>query len=425
MKKWKRTLGVLTACAMMVTALSGCNTKTSSINEKTAAEIISAAGTVLLSVNPEIEIEYDKGGLVLEIEGKNDDGKKIATTYKNYEGKDCETVVNELVQLIYENGYFEKTVDGKTKNIVVKLEKGSAYPNEKFLKDVEKGVREAVDSCGIDSSAMTVTEKDLNDKGLIGLEKAKELAMAQLGIKDAVFNEKEYELDDGVYELEFIADGIEYDYDVDARTGKILERDIERQDKPITKPVTTTTAKPERKTNDKYIGLDKAKELALKEFGVKNAEFNERDTDFDDGLYELEFVADGVKYECDVDALTGKIYDKDIERFEKTTANTNPKNDYISMEKAKELALKELGIKDAVFKDRDSDLDDGVYELEFTADGVEYEYDINARTGEIIKKDIDRHDDDRYDNDDWDDRYDDDWDDRDDDDRYDDDDWDD
>lgn len=113
-----------------------------------AAEQVSsengAVGTVLLSVNPEIEVEYDKNGLVLEIEGLNEDGKTVVKDVKDYQGKDCRTVVSELVRDIYADGYFEGTVDGHVKNIVLKLEEGSVYVSDEFLQDVVDGIREAV-----------------------------------------------------------------------------------------------------------------------------------------------------------------------------------------------------------------------------------------------------------------------------------------
>lgn len=185
---------------------------------------------MLLSVNPEIEVEYDESGLVLEIEGANEDGKRIAEDYTGYAGKECSTVVNELVQEIYKAGHFDETVDGHTKNIVVKLEDGSACPSETFLDDVAGGVRDAVQTCGIGSKAITVDQDDLDAQGYIGEEKARELAMAQLGLAEASFNQHTHKLDDGVYEMEFSANGVTYDYEADACTGKILEADIDGND---------------------------------------------------------------------------------------------------------------------------------------------------------------------------------------------------
>ena len=165
-----------------------------------------------------------------EIEGLNKDGKTVVKDVKDYQGKDCRTVVNELVREIYDDGYFEKTVDGHTKNIVLKLEEGSVYVSDEFLQDVADGVRETVQECGIDAKTMTVSEGDLDDAGHIGQNKAKELVLAQLGLESASFRDHEYELDDGVYEFEFTAGGVEYEYEVDARTGKVLEADIDGND---------------------------------------------------------------------------------------------------------------------------------------------------------------------------------------------------
>ncbi|SFP36510.1 Peptidase propeptide and YPEB domain-containing protein [Oscillibacter sp. PC13] len=192
----------------------------------------SAAGAILLSVNPEIEVEYDERGAVLEIEGINNDGKTIIAEYENYQGRECAAVVEELVQKIYKAGYFENQVDGHAKNIVIKLENGSACPDDGFLEAVADGVRKAVKECGGASAAMVVDDDDLDAQGRIGTEKARKLVLAQLGLRadGASFSEGKYELDDGIYELEFTVDGVEYEYEVDAVTGKVLEADYDHND---------------------------------------------------------------------------------------------------------------------------------------------------------------------------------------------------
>ena len=228
MKKmnWKKSLTLTVSAALMLSLLAGCAVQPT---EQASAES-NAVGTVLLSVNPEIEVEYDKSGLVLEIEGLNEDGKTVVKDVKDYQGKDCRTVVSELVRDIYDDGYFEGTVDGHAKNIVLKLKEGSVYVSDEFLQDVADGAREAVQKCGIGAKTMTVSEGDLDDSGRIGQNKAKELVLAQLGLQSASFRDHEYELDDGVYEFEFTAGGVEYEYEVDARTGKVLEADIDGND---------------------------------------------------------------------------------------------------------------------------------------------------------------------------------------------------
>ena len=228
MKKmnWKKSLTLVASAALMLSLLVGCGAQPA----KQASAENKAVGTMLLSVNPEIEVEYDKNGLVLEIEGLNKDGKTVVKDVKEYQGKDCSTVLSELVRDIYDDGYFEGTVDGHAKNIVLKLEEGSVYVSDEFLQDVADGVRKTVQECGIGSETMTVSEGDLDDTGHIGQNKAKALVLAQLGLESASFRDHEYELDDGVYEFEFTADGVEYEYEVDARTGKVLEADIDGND---------------------------------------------------------------------------------------------------------------------------------------------------------------------------------------------------
>ena len=202
MKKmnWKNCLTIGAPAVLTLSLLAGCGASQPSGTQQSASES-GVAGTVLLSVNPEIEVEYDNGGLVLEIEGINDDGKTVVAGFEDYKGKDCRTVVNELVKEIYESGYFNNTVDGHAKNIVLKLEEGSAYPDDDFLEEVAEGVREAVKTCGITSETMTVQEDDLDDEGRIGQDKAEEIVLSQLGLNAASFNNHKYELDDGVYEF--------------------------------------------------------------------------------------------------------------------------------------------------------------------------------------------------------------------------------
>ena len=98
----------------------------------------------------------------------------------------------------------------------------------------------------------------------------------------------------------------------------------------------------------------------------------------------------------------------------------------LTKDEAKQIALKEAGVTaaEATFTKARLDYDDGreEYEFEFYADGKEFDVDVDANTGRIVKFDVERSYrdfDDRYERDyddyyDFDDRYDD---------RYDRDDW--
>ena len=232
----KKTTLMAAAAILSLSVLAGCVSANDSSaagapTTGTSGSTTASAGTILLSVNPEIEMEYDGKGRVVSLEGLNDDGKKVLTGYTGFEGRECDDVAAELVKKIYDGGYFSNKVDGHTPNIVVKLSEGSQYPDDDFLEDVAEEVRGAVKVCSLDASAITVDQDDYDGKnGYIGLEKAKELVLAQLGLDEATFTDREYDLDDGVYEMEFTANGTEYEFEVNAVTGKIEEADYDRND---------------------------------------------------------------------------------------------------------------------------------------------------------------------------------------------------
>ena len=110
MKK-KSMLALVLAMTMSTGLLFGCGQNSTEATvtetvEETSAEPQPAGGTLVLSVNPEIEINYDENGNVTEISGRNDDGNAILANYSGYEGKAAREVVTELVTAIGEAGLF-------------------------------------------------------------------------------------------------------------------------------------------------------------------------------------------------------------------------------------------------------------------------------------------------------------------------------
>ena len=197
-------------------------------------EPASAVGTVLLSVNPEIEMDDDDAGNVVALTGRNQEAQTLLTSYTGYQGRPCTQVVGELVDEIHALGYFDATVGGHEKNIILKLERGSAYPSEQFLNELAEAVRLVVEADRIGSKPVMVDQDDYDDtygdKGYINASAAESILAQQLGRNDLQFVEKEYDLDDGEYEVEFVLDGVEYEYEVNAYTGKVTEVDVDRQD---------------------------------------------------------------------------------------------------------------------------------------------------------------------------------------------------
>lgn len=229
-KNWNVTFKIAVALLLGLGLITGCGSPDNALSTSQTSSTSEVMGVILLSVNPEIEVSYDNNALVLGVEGANDDGKSVVSGYTDYQGKPIESVVNHLVEMIFKAGYFDIPIGGKAKNIIIKLEEGSSYPDNDFLERIAENVKSVISEMGISSAPMIINEDDFAENGYIGIEKAKELVLAQLGLSEASFTEKEYALDDGVYELEFTANGVEYEFEVDAVTGKILEADYENND---------------------------------------------------------------------------------------------------------------------------------------------------------------------------------------------------
>ena len=231
---------LLTGCGSQQTAAdNSIQTSTEEIAAEAPAEAGSTAlaetGILVLSVNPEIQIDYDKEGVVTAITGRNEDGKKIAEASQDEIGKNCDEVLKNLITEIHSAGYFVEDIDGHQKNIVVQIEPGSVLPSDDFLENMSASTQNAVKNLKLTSDIVTIDDDDYDPtyttaeklSPYITLEKAKEIALAQADVNaaDAVFDDKEFDHDDGtaIFELEFTAGGVEYEYDVDAVTGKVLK----------------------------------------------------------------------------------------------------------------------------------------------------------------------------------------------------------
>ena len=219
------SLSLLTACTQ--------NAGTAAAPSLTPESPANSVGTVLLSVNPEIEMDYDDDGNVVALTGRNADGQAVLQGYSGYEGQACTAVVAQLVEKIDQGGYFDATIDGHEKNIVLKMARGSQTPDDDFLEDLAEAVRVVVKEDQIGSQTLALDDDDYDDvygdQGYINAAAAQSIISAQMGRDDLQFVEKEYDLDDGDYEVEFVMDGVEYEYEVNAVTGKVTEMDVDVQ----------------------------------------------------------------------------------------------------------------------------------------------------------------------------------------------------
>lgn len=94
-------------------------------------------GTLVVSVNPSLAVNYLNDGTVGSIIALNEDGEAILSNYKGFEGKHANLVVKELIQLIGEAGYLVDDIEKENRQITIELDDNSHVPDEKFINDIE------------------------------------------------------------------------------------------------------------------------------------------------------------------------------------------------------------------------------------------------------------------------------------------------
>ena len=411
--------------------------------------------TVSLDVNPSVEIQVNQKERVLDVVARNEDGKIIVGDM-DLSGSSLQVAVNALIGSMLQNGYLNEL----TNSILISVdnndpvrgaalqERLTAEVNQLLQTDTFSGsvlsqtvmkddaLQQMADQYGItlgkaqliqdilnanslhtfdELAPLTINELNLllgnepaasahvavvgtaSEKGYIGEDRARMIAVEKAGVSASDLTSYEVELDTHqgvmVYDVEFTANGYEVDCEIHAVTGEIVkfEREYHGADSP---------AAP-RQNGDSQSGeitLEKAKEIALNHAGVNAADaaFEEAKSDYDDGrlIYELKFkVSSGStykKYDYEIAASDGSILGYDCD----TKGDAAPPSGIrITMDEAKEIALNHAGISSSDAIDLKGKLYQGhgksIYEIEFEAGGYEYEYEIDTATGTILAFDKD------------------------------------
>ena len=153
-------------------------------------------------------------------------------------------------------------------------------------------------------------------------------------------------------------------------------------------------------TTGEYLSAEEAKAIACEHASVPADGIWDYSIDFerDDGwsVYEIEFKYNGYEYDYDIDAITGDVLknDREYDGIGNPSGEQQGQSGLLSAEEAKQLALNHAGVSadDVLFSQAELDYDDGrtVYEVEFRAGGYEYDYEIDAETGKILKSERER-----------------------------------
>ncbi len=225
------------------------------------------------------------------------------------------------------------------------------------------------------SAAILSYETEEIVRQAISEDKAKAAALKKAGVKSSAVKQwLKVQLEGDEWDVEFQTAKYRFEVEVNAYTGKV--KDFEKKALP-----------------KEPIAEDKAKAAALKKAGVKEADVEKwLKVQLDEDEWDIEFQTAKYKFEVEINAFNGKVKDFEKKKLSSGTAA-------ISLDDAKAIALDhargraELGGKVKYTKAK-LDRDDGrlVYEIEFRCDGIEFEYEIDANSGDILDWDMDRDD---------------------------------
>ncbi len=211
-------------------------------------------------------------------------------------------------------------------------------------------------------------QKEIVTTDFISLEEAKQIALKDAGLDETtqkiVFTREELSRNSGkpCYILEFYTAKKQYSYKVDAKDGSILEA-------------------------YHFILLADAKKIALDDAGVSEKVTFTEETLVAGGIktpyYRLVFADAKTQWTYRIDAVLGIVLEKQQKEIVAT--------DFISLEEAKEIALKDAGLNEStqkiVFTREELNRNSGkpCYILEFYTAKKQYSYKVDAKDGSILE----------------------------------------
>lgn len=251
-------------------------------------EMRKVTSIISLEINPSIELRINKNEEVLEAKAVNTDAEIILEGMK-LKGTDIHTATNAIIGSLLKHGYINELansillsvedtdvtrgeelqhqlsgeIDAMLSSASVNASILSQYVEDHSVDEVSETYQishgkaaliesilavnntyefEALARLSVNElNLLTTSDKNkvtdveskgqVSDSAYIGTERANQIAFEEAGIDESeILNlevEFDYEYDTMIYEVEFVVDGVESEYDIDAKTGEILGLEVE------------------------------------------------------------------------------------------------------------------------------------------------------------------------------------------------------
>lgn len=330
------------------------------------------ASVVSLDVNPSIELKVSKSEKVLVCTPLNEDAKAILADMgdgADLKGAKLDVAVNAIVGSLVRNGYLNSISSA----IMISVEDNDTARAEKLQRELTSAVDGVLQTSEAKASVLTQTltqdaglEQQARENSIstgkaalvnrvlalnpalkfdalakLSVEELKDLAEAgapamPIGKDAAAYAAEQYagttaldsvtaevdsELDESPahYEVELHTAWGEFEYLVDAYTGKVISGQKDLLTTASTPNATTKPSdqKPDPSGTVQDIGYAKAKSIALNHAGVSENKAYDMEIELDDEdgtlVYEVEFKSGGMEYSYEINAASGAILKHETE----------------------------------------------------------------------------------------------------------------
>ena len=243
---------------------------------------------------------------------------------------------------------------------------------------------------------------------LISMEAAQEVALkaANIAAEDAAISATTLNEVAGTscYKVEFTSGDYAYAYTVNAETGAVMEMSSREKNAVDTQAQTEATvptadsattqssAAATAQTVTGTVDEEMAQKIALEHAGVKatDATITKSKLDYEGRrqVYEIEWYADGKKYDYEIAVDTGEILSSAYDEKTSGLSVSNSSNVTVSEADAKQTALGRVsGATQKDIYEWKFDYDDGrpEYEGKIIYGGTEYDFTIDASSGAVIE----------------------------------------
>ena len=263
----------------------------------------------------------------------------------------------------------------------------------------------AMTGCG---GKPVINQQPSSQEQLISMEAAQEVALkaANIAAEDAAISATTLNEAAGTscYKVEFTSGDYAYAYTVNAETGAVMEMSSREKNAVDTQAQTEATvptadsattqssAAATAQTVTGTVDEEMAQKIALEHAGVKatDATITKSKLDYEGRrqVYEIEWYADGKKYDYEIAVDTGEILSSAYDEKTSGLSVSNSSNVTVSEADAKQTALGRVsGATQKDIYEWKFDYDDGrpEYEGKIIYGGTEYDFTIDASSGAVVE----------------------------------------